>query len=68
MPRDSSPIDKRDTAVTEYLPRVGQFDNELKDKVDDLANERNAAARAIRQTAPPTLDVLQQILDGLRRL
>lgn len=57
-------------AVTAYLPRIGQLDHEPTNQTidDDLADQRAAATRAIRQRTQPTLALLQQVLDGLRRL
>lgn len=70
MPHDiSSTKDDLRDAATAYLPRVGQLDHEPTDQtVDDLADERAAATRAIQQGARPDLVLLQQVLDGLRRL
>ncbi|PXY37240.1 hypothetical protein BA062_07035 [Prauserella flavalba] len=70
MPQDlSSTKDDLSNAVTAYLPRVGQLDHEPTDQTtDDLANEQAAATRAIQQRARPDLAMLQQVLDGLRRL
>lgn len=64
------PKDDLPNAVTAYLPRVGRLDNEPPDETsdDDLAIERAAATRAIRQRSEPNLAFLQRILDGLRRL
>jgi hypothetical protein len=70
MPHDaSSTKDNLPNAVTAYLPRIGQLDHEPTDQTtDDLADQQAAATRAIRQGAWPDLALLQQVLDGLRRL
>jgi hypothetical protein len=70
MPLDSSSTqDNLRDAATAYLPRVGQLDHEPSTQAtDDLADERAAATRAIHQGTRPDLVLLQQVLDGLRRL
>lgn len=64
----STQDDLRD-AATAYLPRIGQLDHEPTNQTtDDLTDERAAATRALHQDTRPDLVLLQQVLDGLRRL
>jgi hypothetical protein len=52
------------------MPRIGRLDIQPTEQANDdgVAAERAAATRAVRQRTQPNLALLQQVLDGLRRM
>jgi hypothetical protein len=66
----SSTQDDLLNAATAYMPRIGRLDIQPTEQANDdgVAAERAAATRAVRQRTQPNLALLQQVLDGLRRM